>query len=55
MSGDIASVIASLAALLTGKTMNIKLENILRKIPSKTKSVDNPYIIPGISVAIEYW
>tara|TARA_Y100000817_G_scaffold173938_1_gene135884 strand:- start:11 stop:139 length:129 start_codon:yes stop_codon:yes gene_type:complete len=42
MSGDIASVIASLAAFLTGNIMNIKLEAMLSIIPNSTNLNDNP-------------
>ena len=42
ISGDIESVIAMLAAFLTGKIMNTKLEIILRAIPNSTNLGDKP-------------
>ena len=42
ISGDIESVIAILAAFLTGKTMNTKLEIMLKATPINTNVGDNP-------------
>ena len=42
ISGDIESVMAILAAFLTGRIMNTKLEIILKAIPNSTKLGDNP-------------